>query len=289
MPLGQTVRFVELDELTDNAEARDLLVIVDRSDTSISAEGSDKYVTAQRVLETTPLRPVDAPGVSRSLTQWIADFRNDISGLNNRTQDATTGRFGVTRYATNTQARSKTSTTRTLTPSNLSAMDASTSFAGLIALATAQQVEQGTAGDVAITPQTLFDNILGDAALGSDNWVFKLPTRNIAGGIKTELVVQFGQAEFDTMETQANPTSNFNHIHGTVDVDVTFPQAFPNRTLMVIPVGFEVTESQYIEGTNFFMRPRSFNNSSAVIRASRISGTSDGNQRAGVRYLAIGY
>lgn len=286
--LGQTVRITTL-SLGEELESNDEVVFVDKSDTSGSVDGTDKKMRIREFIETAPLRPSSAEEIERPLSEWIGEFKDSIDSLQGKTEKATSNRFGVTRYATTEEAQNKTEDSRAITPANLGNLDSSESLAGLIAIASALEVSDGQVDNKAVTPATLFESILGDAVLGSNEWVFKLPTRNVVGDVKTELVIQFGQREFSTMQTELNPTSNFNHIHQRVEFDVTFPQPFPNTTLMVIPIGFEATPSEYTEGSNFWIRPFDIRNSGATLRASRINGVSDGSEIGAVRYLAIGY
>lgn len=286
--LGRTARITKLD-LGDALAWNDELVVVDKSDSSGSVEGTDKKFRIREFIETAPLRPANDQTVQKPLAEWVGEFREGVSSLESKTENATTNRFGITRYATAAQARAKNRSDRVITSRNLADLDATETMAGLIALATSLETSEGQADDKAITPATLFNDILGDAVLGNNSWVFKIPTRNVVGGVKTELVVQIGQQEFSTMQTEMNPQSNFNHIHQRVEFDVTYPEPFPSNALMVIPIGFEVTPSEYTEGTDFWIRAFDTRKSSATLRATRINGVSDGSEVGAVRYLAIGF
>lgn len=286
--LGQTARITTLD-LGDVLSWNDEVAVVDKSDTTGSVDGTDKKFRIREFIETAPLRPHNAIEIQKPLAQWVGEFRDTLNALDDRTQTANTTRFGVTRHATDAEAKAKTARNRSITPANLAALGSTEALAGLIALASAAEVSDGQVDDKAITPATLFESILGDAVLGNNEWVFKLPTRNVIGDVKTELVIQFGQQEFSTMMTEMNPQSNFNHIHQRVEFEVTFPQPFPNTTLMVIPIGFEATPSEYTEGSDFWIRPYSIRNSGATLRATRMNGVSDGDEIGAVRYLAVGY
>lgn len=283
-----TVRISDLEQ-TDELTQNDLFVVVDVQDTSVSSDGSDKKIRAADAIETVPIRASTDLTITKPLYEWIGEFMDDIDYTKERVQTATTSRLGVTRYATDNQATSKSASNRSITPKNLEALQASESLAGLIAIASSQEIQDGNVDDKAISPKSLFEDILGDSVLGDGNWSFKLPTRNVSGGAKTELIIQFGTTEYTTMTTGANPTTNFNHIHEYVDVNVTFPEQFPNRTLFVMAFGMEVNESSYTEGTNFFIRPRSFTRGSAVLRSTRIAGRNTEPQEAGIRYIAVGY
>lgn len=286
--LGKTTRITNLDEGTDVA-SDDELAMVDKSDTSGSVDGTDKKWTAQSFAEEVPVRPSTDQNAQKKLSEWVGMFRDTLSDLVDKTKKATTTRWGITRYAKDSEAKSKSSGERSITPKNLDALGSTESLAGLVALASVQGVSEGKEGDTAATPYTLFHGLLGESALGNDDWSFKIPTRNVVGDVKTELVVQVGQREFDTTQTLQDPETNYNHIHDTVEFDVTFSQPFPNTTLMVIPLGLEATPSSYTEGTNFWIRPFEIRKSGATLRASRINGKSDGDEIGAVRYLAIGY
>jgi hypothetical protein len=284
-----TVRITQLTPLTTGTNIGDLLPIIDVSDTSASTEGTDKRITARSLVETTNVRPSHNTTLNKTMTAWLADFVQDIEGLKNLTVEANTTRLGVTRYATTSQARTKTATNRTITAANLSSLGSEVGFAGLLALASQAMVSDGQDNESAITPFTMFQSILGGASLGNNSWTFKFPCRNVVGDVKTEFVVQVGQTTYDTMTTGQNPENNFNHIHQTVEFEITYPELFPNRALMVIPMPLESTPSEYIEGSDFWVRPLEVRQSGATMKSTRISGTSDGTQTAACRYLVIGY
>lgn len=283
-----TVRIPELSPITE-AEAADELVIVDKSDTSSHTDGTDKKISARNFIENIRVRPIDDVESNLPLKQWIQNFKTSTEGLENRTQNATTNRIGVVQYATNAQVINKAATNRVLSPANLALLSSTEDLAGLIALASGDEVNEGQENNKAITPYTALHNLLGSASLGTDSWVFSFPSRNSAGDIRVELVIQVGETTFNTMETGQSPTINFNHIHQEVSFDVTFPQQFSNRVLMVIPIPFETNPNEYEEGSDFWIRPKSTRLNGATFRASRISGTSPGGQTAGCRYIAIGY
>lgn len=286
--LGSTVRIIELDPTTALA-GNDEVPVVDKSDLSGSVDGTDKKMTIQNFFETAPVRTSSNKAIVRTLADWIDGFKTSIDGLEERTQEATTLRFGITRLATDAEAKAKKSKERVVTPSNFDSMGSTEMFAGLLALATAQEVLEGQVDDKAITPKTLFESILGDATLSNNQWTFKLPVRNIVGDVKMELVIQVAQVDFVTMATEMNPQSNFNHIHETQTIEVTYPEQFQSNCLMVIPLGFEATPSEYTEGSDFWIRPYEVRRSGATLKATRINGTSDGTEEAAVRYLAIGF
>lgn len=286
--LGSTVRITELDpEQTLNWN--DEVPVVDKSDISGSVDGTDKKFNIRNFFESAPVRSANDLSVSRTLGVWIGSFHESINALTEKTKEATTSNMGITQYATDAEAKAKTLNTRSLTPLNLKAMDSTELFAGLLALATAQEVLEGQVDNKAITPKTLFKSILGDATLSNNQWVFKLPTRNVVGDVKMELVIQIAQVDFVTMKTEMNPQSNFNHIHQTQLIEVTYPEQFQSNCLMIIPIGFEVTPSEYTEGSDFWIRPYEIRRSGATLKATRINGTSDGTEEAAVRYLAIGF
>lgn len=288
MASNSTIRITDNNAITV-AGINDEIAIVDKSDTSASTDGTDKKITSRNLLEHTTIRPSGDLAVNKKLTDWIQQFNTDITGIIDRTQDANTTQFGVVRFATADQAQSKDRYDRAISSGVLSSLGSTEAIAGLIALATAQQVSEGQSDDTAITPATLFESILGDGVIGNNSWSFKLPVRNVNGDIKMELIVQVGQTNFNTMPTGSNPSSNFNHIHQEVEFEVTYPSPFPTLALMVIPVAFEATPSEYEEGTDFWIRPKTVRNSGATLRATRINGTSPGEEQAGVRYLAIGF
>lgn len=286
--LGQTVRIIELDRKTQLAW-NDIVPFVDVSDTSGSLDGTDNSMTIRDFFETAPVRSSINLNIVRPLGEWIGNLNKSVSDLVDRTKNATTTNVGVVELATDAEAKAKTAGNRALTPKNLAALGSTETLAGLIALATAQEVSEGQVTNKAITPSTLFKSILGDAVLSNNQWTFKLPVRNVVGDVKMELVIQIAQKEFLTMKTEMNPSSNFNHIHQTVDVEVTYPEQFPNTCLMVIPIAIEATPSEYTEATDFWIRPVEIRRSGATLRASRINGVSNGAEEAAVRYLAIGF
>lgn len=282
---------VRIPELVKKTQTRwdDIIPFVDVSDTAASVDGTDSHITIRDLFEKSYVRSSNNLNKQNKLYEWIGKFDTSIADLVLKTRKATTGRYGITRYATDSQAKSKSSSDITLTPSNLAAMDATTAFAGLVALATAQEVSEGQVDNKAITPKTLFDSILGDAHISNNQWTFKIPVKNVIGDVKMELSIQVAQAEFLTIPTDMNPQSNFNHIHQMVEFEVIFPEPFTNMCLMVIPVPMEVTPSEYTEATDFWIRPFSIRRSGATLRATRINGVSNGAEEAAVRYLAIGY
>lgn len=283
-----TVRIISLDPLVDVAPQDDL-VILDKSDLGTSLEGTEKRISARDLVEKTSVRPSTDLTQNQSLSDWLGQFSSDISGISEVTQQATTARLGVTRYATTQQARAKSVSTRAITPANLGQMDATQDLAGLVALAGVLAMADGQRDDVAVTPYDIFHGLLGESSIGNNSWVFKLPTRNVQGDVKLELVIQIGQVTYDTMQTQQNPETNFNHVHQTVQFDVDFPEDFPANALWVLPMPMEATPSQYTEGTDFWVRPYSVRRSGATFRATRLAGTSDGSEQAVCRYIAIGY
>lgn len=288
MASNTTIRVTDNTAIT-TAAADDELLIVDKSDLTASPDGTDRKIIARDLLENTSVRPISEPTVIKKLNEWIQQFKNDITTVVDRTQDATTTNFGVVQFATADQAKAKTRYDRALSAGVLSSLGSTETLAGLIALATQQQVAEGQSTDTAVTPYTLFQSILGDGVIGNSSWTFKIPIRNVVGDVKMELIVQIGQANFSTMVTNEDPTSNYNHIHQSIDFDVVYPEQFPTLGLMVIPMAFEATPSQYEEGTDFWIRPKEVRNNGATLRATRIGGTSPGDEEAGVRYLAIGF
>lgn len=284
----RTLRISDLD--TESAlEQTDEIVFVDKSDLSSSQDGTDKKITVRDFAESVPIRPSGELTVQKSLSEWIEDLRSTTETLATRTETATTANVGVSRLASDLEAQDKTAGNRVLTPRNLDSLGATESLAGLIALASDIEVDQGEVDDKAITPKTFFDNILGASTFGSSNWVFRLPVKNIGGNAKTELVFQVGQHTFTTEKNELDPESNFNHTHQQIEFDVTYPEPFDNRALLVIPIGVETTPTDYTEGTDFWIRQYESRADGATLRASRISGLSDGSEQGAVRYLAIGY
>lgn len=286
--LGRTIRVVQLDE-TDQARWNDELHIIHKDDTSGSVDGTDKRISVRNFIETSPVRASTDKSVVKQLAIWIGEFKSKIEALEVKTKQATTNIFGITRLATDAQAKAKTVSNRTVTPSNFKVMDSSENYAGFLALANKDEVLEGNVNNKAISPKNLFDSILGDAVLGNNKWTFKFPAKNVVGDIKMEFVVQVGHVEFITMKTEMDPQTNFNHIHETQEIKVTFPEKFQSYCLMVIPFGFEATPSEYTEATDFWFRPYDITKTGATLRASRINGVSDGTEEAAVRYLAIGY
>lgn len=286
--LGATVRIVQLNPTTVLAW-NDELPFVDKSDLSGSVDGTDKKINIRNFFETAPVRPAGDLSITRTLSDWIGSFKTSIAGLEARSKDATTEVIGVVELATDLEATAKTLNNKVLTPSNLAKFDATEAFIGMLALATAQEVAEGQIANKALTPKTLFQSILGDATLSNNQWTFKLPVRNVIGDVKMELVCQIAQVNFKTMATEMNPQSNFNHIHQTQVIEVVFPEQFQSNCLMVIPLGFEATPSEYTEGSDFWIRPYEVRRAGATLKATRINGVSDGTEEAAVRYLAIGY
>lgn len=286
--IGKTVRIIKLDKKPSVAW-NDVIPFVDVDDTSGSVDGTDCSITIRDMFETAPVRSSADLSLVKPLSEWIGLFDQSIKDVLERTKKATTTNFGIVRYATDTETKAKVKGDRALSAKNLAALDATTSLAGLIALATAAEVGEGQVDNKAITPSTLFESILGDAVLSNNRWTFKLPVKNVVGDVKMELVVQVAQEDFVTMDTELNPQSNFNHIHQTIDVEVTYPEQFQNTCLMVIPIGIEATPSEYTEATDFWIRPFDVRRAGATLRATRINGVSNGEEEAAVRYLAIGY
>lgn len=282
-----TIRIMELSPLDGDIQENFQIPLVDTGDTSVSPDGKTKRTGARSLLEKTPVR-VGETNEQKTLKEWMDEFHQKTTNSEEKTQEATESRFGITRYATDEETQEKETDERSITPKNLSGLNATADLTGLVMLATAQQILEGSGSGV-VNVDALFEGFVGDAVLGNNSWVFKTPFKNVANGAKMELVLQFGQTEFDTMETGSDPGSNFNHIHQTVRFSATYPEEFPNRTLMVIPMSVEVTPSDYMEGTDFIVRQESFSKSGVNFKATRLTGTSSGNERGGVRYLAIGY
>jgi hypothetical protein len=69
--------------------------------------------------------------------------------------DSTTAVKGKTAFNSDAEAIAKTLTTKALTASNLAALGASTTFAGLTRLATVPEAQTGTATNIAVTPAGL--------------------------------------------------------------------------------------------------------------------------------------
>jgi len=286
--LGKYIRFTELTEVT-TIGANDEVVIVDKSDVSSSPEGTDVKVTVQNFLEQAPVRPSGDPSDVKTLTKWIDQWNNKIRFLENVTQYATTSSVGVVELATDIQATDKASTTAVITASNFAAMDSTHAFAGLVALATGLETSTGTDDSKAVTPLSLFEGILGASLFGNDTFVFKFPVKDSSDDKKREIIIQYAEVQAASVYNTADPSSSFNHIHSYFDLNVTFPQAMPNKTLMVIPVGYEVDPANYHEGTDFFIRAIEQNTGGAKLRATRIGGVNTNAEKLGVRYLVIGF
>jgi len=94
-------------------------------------------------------------GVVLDATNHTIVLSIDTTALANALPQATTVQKGVGETAIDAEALAKASTTHFLTPSNLAALGASTTFAGFTAYATNAQAITGTSTTLAVTPAAL--------------------------------------------------------------------------------------------------------------------------------------
>jgi hypothetical protein len=274
-----------LDTLADNDE----IIIVDKSDLSGTPNGTDKKVIPRTIVEQANVRPANNLTVSKKLTEWLGDFNQAITSVQEKVQDATTTQKGISRLASDSEAIAQVSSTTSLTPANLASMGATEERTGLVKLLSSSDLLTNMTNDrLAVTASTLFAGLFSDSIFGTDSFVFRIPTKNSDDDTVTHLTVQYGQREINSVASTNRPESNFNHIHPFIDIGVTFPQEFENRCLMVIPMGYNVN-SVYEEGTEFVYRELTSTIATATIRASRIEGDNTTGERIGVKYIAIGY
>lgn len=287
-PLEFTTRITDLIPI-EEVDINDEIPIIDKDDLEYSADGSDRKISPRFLVETASIRPSNNLTVSKKTSEWISQFRDDLTTLKNSTGQATTGKSGTVTMATDSQARNKVSESAALSPSNLSALIATTIMHGLLRNATAADAQDHTVKDAAITPETLFSGVLGASSFGAPSHVFKIPVKNADDNSLVYLTVQYGEQVSNGTFTNVRPESNPNHTHPFVDVGVTFPEPFETQCLMVIPMGFDVDPASYDEGTDYVFRTRRHDLNTAVIRGSRIGGLNTAGEQIGVRYIAIGY
>lgn len=100
------------------------------------------------------------------------------------TPDATTSVKGKSELATDAETLALADTARTVTPSNLGALVASTSQRGLVALASAAQARAKSASNVALTPSNLADGQTESAEIAIVQGSTGLVPHGLGAGIK---------------------------------------------------------------------------------------------------------
>lgn len=148
------VRIPELQELNE-PEYRDVLLVTDASDTSVSPLGKDKYVTIRTLLESGIVRLPSNLTTNNTLSQWVEKFYQDIETLNSLTQSASQTRAGILRFSTSQESRDMTRTDVALSPKSLTYVTASKTEIGLLRIATDQEVILGNVDDATVTPNGL--------------------------------------------------------------------------------------------------------------------------------------
>lgn len=287
-PYDYTIKISDLD-LLETLDRTDEIIIVDKNDLSASPEGTEKKINPRTFVEQSPVRPATNLTVEKTVSQWIGEFNDSIDDVVQAVQPASPTQAGTMRLASDAETINKVRGDVALSPSNLAALGATETIAGLVRLLAPVDVLTAPMDDrSAISPRAFFQGIMGDSVIGTDSFVFKIPIKNNAGDVLMQLTLQYGEREATSVPTDNRPESNFNHSHPFVDVGVTFPQPFENKCLMVIPMGYNVNDV-YEEGTEFTFREFSSTESSAVIRGSRIEGVNNTGERVGVKYIAIGF
>ena len=287
-PYDYTTRLTE-QPLLDNIDRNDEIFIVDKDDLSGTPEGTDKKIQPRDLVEGASVRSSTNLTVEKTVSEWIGELSDDVNTVVNTTQPASTTKEGTMRLASDAEAINKTRDDVSLMPKNLSALGATETLAGLLTVISAGDVGTSSGDDrSAITPKAFFDGIMGDSVFGTDEFVFQLPVKDIAGNTLVQLTIQYGTNEATSVATNNRPESDFNHNHPFVDIGVTYPQPFSTKCLMVIPMGYNVNDV-YEEGTEFFYRELSSDTTGATIRASRIEGDNSTGERVGVKYFAIGF
>lgn len=289
MPYDYTTTIPELDEL-DTLGNDDELIIVDKDDLSASPDGTHKRIKPRTYVEQAEVRPSTNLTVSKKLSVWIGELIDSVETIAQAVVDATTTQKGISRRASDAETVSKSRDDVTVSPKNLDALKATETSTGLVGLLAASEILANMGDDrKALTASTLFEGVFGDSSIGSgDSHVFKLPIKDITGATVTQLTIQYGTREVNSVPTDNRPESNFNHNHPFVDIGVTFPEPFESKCLMVVPMGYNVNDV-YEEGTEFTYREMTSTITDAVIRASRIEGINNTGERIGVKYIAIGF
>lgn len=290
MALEYTTRIPDLD-VTEEVGLNDEIVIIRKDDLEYSADGSDRKISPRALVEATSVRPSNNLTVSKPMREWIATFRDQLDLLGNATSQATTGNAGVMKTATDFQAQAQSNKTVAVTPANLAALGATDDMQGLLYNPLPAMVRDATMADGALTPLNFLMGMMSGSVFGlaTNEFVFKLPVRNEADDSVIDFLIQYGEATGNSTYTNTRPESSPNHTHPFIDVGVTFPQPFETKCLMVIPLGYDIDQPNYDEGSEFVFRTRTQSLNTATFRGSRITGINTDGEQIGVRYIAIGY
>ncbi len=285
-----TQRFIDNATITDTQE-NDVMVLVDVSDVTNSSDGTDKSIRISDLFNNAIVTHATNATIKRKLGEWVGEFKDAITGLVDRTGNATTTKVGVSKRATTQQAQAQTSQDTTLSPHNLAGLTATANMQGLAKQGTVNEVKEGRVSDKMISPETAFLSLLGTAALGATAQTFTLPLRNLQGDIYMELKAMIFEVEVDTVRTSANPTNNYNHIHPYFDIPVNYPQPLDNTVLMITPMSLDVEGDGTSTGSDFWVRQHTHDLAKATLRCTRINGTGpiDPLEKIRVRVMVVGY
>lgn len=216
------------------------------------SEGSGRTQTIRVVLMVSDTAAIELkidPSVVLATRKYVDDERTEHEASRAHPAATTTAQ-GMVELATNTEAKGKLLSTRTLTPANLAALAAAADFAGLVELATDAEAQGKASAAHALTPanlaalgatealaglvelatdaeaQGLTDALraitpatLHAALQGGNQSLMESGYQKLPGG----LIVQWGLA----------PASATGH-SATNTVTATFPIAFPTAGLLAV-------------------------------------------------------